>query len=69
MGRRSGGAVAGEIDLVRVEIAGRLARLLRIVSQPSPDDEVAVAVDDLLLDRVNRTDPAQPCGLPDTYRT
>jgi hypothetical protein len=56
MGRRTGAAVAGDIDQEQVEVAGRLARLLRILHQPAPDDEVAVAVDDLLLDRVNRTD-------------
>ncbi|HZO67880.1 MAG: hypothetical protein ACRDP9_08335 [Kribbellaceae bacterium] len=42
---------------MRVEIAGRLARLLRIVRQPAPEDAIAVAVDDLLLDRVDRPGP------------
>jgi len=57
MGRRSGAAVAGDVDHMRVEIAGRLARLLRIVRQPAPEDAIAVAVDDLLLDRVDRPGP------------
>lgn len=56
MGRRTGAAVAGDVNQIRVEVAGRLLRLLRLLRQPAQDDEVAIAVNDLLLDRVIYTD-------------